>query len=133
MKKTEYALTRACGAWASLILIFFSATCLPATGYAIESTAANDELVLHAEQWEVARAGESLLALPVLQHVVNAWAAHPHQKIELRYPGGEDGELWVAELKDWLVSLGIASKYMTAVPGSGEADAIRFQIIQTGD
>jgi hypothetical protein len=89
--------------------------------------------VLHAEQWEAARAGESLLALPVLKQVVNTWAARPHQKIELRYPGGEDGELWVAELKDWLVSLGIASKYMTAVPGSGEADTIRFQIIQTGD
>jgi hypothetical protein len=133
MNKTEHVQSRVCGVWRSLILIFFSLTCLPATGYAIESTPANDELVLHAEQWEAARAGESLLALPVLQHLVNAWAAHPHQRIEMRYPGGEDGELWVAELKDWLVSLGIASKYMTAVPGSGEADAIRFQIIQTGD
>lgn len=133
MKQTECMQTHIRGVWPSLILIFFSVICLPATGYAIESTSANDELVLHAEQWEAARAGESLLALPVLQHVVNAWAAHPHQKIELRYPGGEDGELWVAELKDWLVSLGVASKFMTAVPGSGEADAIRFQIIQTGD
>ncbi len=133
MNKTECTQSRASGVWLSLMLIFFSVTCLPATGYAIELAQTNDELVLHAEQWEVARAGNSLLALPVLQQVVNAWAAHPHQKIELRYPGGEDGELWVAELKDWLVSLGIASKYMTAVPGSGEADAIRFQIIQTGD
>lgn len=119
---------------AMLSLIFFGLGCLPATGYAIESDSANStEIVLRAEQWEAGRDGERLLALPALQQLVNAWAARPQQKIELRYPGGEEGELWVEELKDWLVSLGVASKYMSAVPGSGEADVIRFQIIQTGD
>ena len=39
-------------------------------------------------------------------------------RIELRYPGGEEGELWVGELMDWLISLGIPSKYLVAVPGS---------------
>jgi hypothetical protein len=119
---------------ALVIMIIFGSAWLPASGYAIESTPAdNAEIVLHAEQWEAARAGERLLALPALQKLVNAWAARPQQKIELRYPGGEEGEVWVEELMDWLVSLGVASKYMNAVPGSGEADVIRFQIIQTGD
>jgi len=119
---------------ALLVLIIFGATSLPATGYALESASAEGSgLVLRAEQWEAAREGERLLALPALKQLVNDWAARPDQKIELRYPGGEEGELWVVELMDWLVSLGVPSKYMSAVPGSGEADIIRFQIIQTGD
>ena len=90
-------------------------------------------LVLRAEQWEAARDGEQLLALPVLKQLVNRWAEKPGQKIEMRYPGGEEGELWVEELKDWLVSLGVASAYLSAVPGSGEADIIHFQIIGNVD
>jgi hypothetical protein len=90
-------------------------------------------LVMHAEQWESARHGERLLQLPVLQQVVSQWSAHAGQKIELRYPGGEEGELWVEALRDWLISLGIASKYLVAVPGSGDADMIRFAIIKSGD
>lgn len=116
------------------LLTFFVSGTLPAVSYAIESSSeSNNEIILRAEQWEAARAGERLLALPALQQLVNTWASRPRQKIELRYPGGEEGELWVEELMDWLVSLGVAAKYMSAVPGSGEADVIRFEIIQTGD
>ncbi len=133
MIKNHY---RYCPRWnfVRLVLVFFVPGALPVASYAIESVSeSNNEIILRAEQWEMAREGERLLALPVLQQLVNTWAARPHQKIELRYPGGEEGELWVEALMDWLVSLGVPSKYMNAVPGSGEADVIRFEIIQTGD
>lgn len=90
-----------------------------------------DELKLHAEQWELARNGEQLLQVPVLNKVVNTWLLKEGYRIELRYPGGEEGELWVDELMDWLISLGIPSKYLVAVRGSGEADIIIFKIIKT--
>ena len=89
-----------------------------------------NELKLHAEQWELARNGEQLLQVPVLNKVVNSWLLKEGFRIELRYPGGEEGELWVGELKDWLISLGIPSKYLVAVPGSGKADIIIFKIIK---
>jgi hypothetical protein len=89
-----------------------------------------DELKLRAEQWELARNGEQLLQVPVLNKVVNTWLLKEGYRIELRYPGGEEGELWVGELIDWLISLGIPSKYLVAVPGSGEADIIVFKIIK---
>lgn len=133
MTKNKIGLNKASVSFVLLATVFLATLSLPGRGYAIESGAAKDQLVLHAEQWEAARAGDRLLSVPVLKHLVNTWAAHPHQKIELRYPGGEDGELWVSDLEDWLVSLGVASKYMSAVPGSGDADVIRFEIIQTGD
>jgi len=85
---------------------------------------------LHAEQWELARSGETILSMPVLKQVIKAWLAEKQKKIEIRYPGGEDGEFWVQELTDWLVSLGIPSKYMVTTPGSGADDVIKFNIIK---
>jgi len=85
---------------------------------------------LRAEQWELARSGETILSLPALNQLIQAWLAEKQKKIEIQYPGGEDGEFWVQELTDWLVSLGIPSKYMVITPGSGADDVIKFNIIK---
>ncbi|NOQ90177.1 MAG: hypothetical protein GQ549_04455 [Gammaproteobacteria bacterium] len=87
-------------------------------------------MLLHAEQWEMARSGESLLTLPVLKNLVAAWLNEKQKMIEIQYPGGEEGEFWVQELTDWLVSLGIPSKHMITIPGSGSDDMIRFNLIK---
>lgn len=86
--------------------------------------------ILHAEQWELARSGETIMSLPVLKQLINAWLSDKQKLIEIQYPGGEDGEFWVHELTDWLVSLGIPSKYMVTTPGSGAEDVIKFNIIK---
>jgi hypothetical protein len=85
---------------------------------------------LYAEQWELTRSGESLLLLPVLKEVVTAWLQRQDEIIEIQYPGGEEGELWVQELMDWFVSLGIPSSQMLAVPGSGVDDVINFSLVK---
>lgn len=89
-----------------------------------------DAMELRAEQWDIARSGKSLLTLPVLNKLVTAWLVDRHMMIEIQYPGGEEGEFWVQELTDWLVSLGIPSKHMITAPGSGSDDMIRFQLIK---
>jgi len=96
------------------------------SGGKAESTA----WVLHAEQWELTRSGESVLSLPVLNQVMNAWLLDKEKKIEIQYPGGEEGEFWVQQLSDWLVSLGIPSGRMVIVPGSGADDMIKFDLIK---
>lgn len=93
---------------------------------------ADAELELRAEQWELARQGEKLIRLPVLNDLVNRWSRAQSQSIELHYPGGEEGEVWVRELIHWLISLGIPSQYLVALPGSGKEDIIRFKIIKNG-
>lgn len=85
---------------------------------------------LYAEQWELARSGETILSLPVINQLIKAWLSDKQKKIEIHYPGGEDGEFWVQELTDWLVSLGIPSKHMVISPGSGADDVIKFDIIK---
>lgn len=99
----------------------------------VEKKTANNGLkyhVLYAEQWEIVRSGESVLSLPVLNKMVNAWLGDRQKKIEIQYPGGEEGEFWVQELTDWLVSLGIPSGQMVITPGSGADDVINFTLIK---
>lgn len=88
---------------------------------------------LRAEQWELSRNGERLLGIDGMAEVVEKWSSENHQKIELQYPGGEEGELWVHQLMDWLVALGIPSGNLVAVPGSGQGDVIRLQVIRSGE
>ena len=94
------------------------------------TVATSSALQLYAEQWELARTGETVLLLPVLNKLVNSWLSDKNKSIEIQYPGGEEGEFWVQELTDWLVSLGIPSEHMIVVPGSGADDMIKFALIK---
>ena len=89
-----------------------------------------DEWKLYAEQWELTRSGEYILSLPVLKKVVTSWLQDKQKIIEIQYPGGEEGEFWVQELMDWLVSLGIPTSHVLAVPGSGADDVINFALVR---
>jgi hypothetical protein len=91
------------------------------------------EASINAEQWELAREGEKIASLSELNTVIRRWSSASDKIIEIQYPGGEEGEIWVNELKGWLISLGVGSKYMMTVPGSGQDDLIRFKIINGGD
>ncbi|HHJ35467.1 MAG TPA: hypothetical protein ENJ87_06855 [Gammaproteobacteria bacterium] len=96
-----------------------------------EPTAVESGLLqLRAEQWELARSGERILSLPELNQLVNKWLIDRDKIIEIRYPGGEEGEFWVQELTDWMVSLGIPSSRMVTVPGSGVEDVIKFALVK---
>jgi hypothetical protein len=107
-----------------VMIVFFT------TSIAIASPV---EVELRAEQWELSRNGERLLGNGGLADVVNGWSRDHSQKIELQYPGGEEGELWVYQLMDWLVALGIPSTNLVAVPGSGQEDVIRLRVIRSGE
>jgi hypothetical protein len=85
---------------------------------------------LQAETWDVSRHGELLIKIPELTTIINKWSEDPDQKIELRYPGGEEGVLWVEELMDRLVSLGIPSSTIQLLPGSSAEDIIHVVLIE---
>ncbi len=114
----------------SMYLKQFVMIALCAAGVAAASPV---EFELRAEQWELSRNGERLLANDGLAGVVSDWSRDHRQQIELQYPGGEEGELWVYQLMDWLVALGVPSSNLVAVPGSGQADVIRLRVIRSGE
>jgi len=90
--------------------------------------------VLPAEQWEAGQDGNHILQIPVLKSLMQNWIqqydANNVLRIELQYPGGEEGELWVQELADWLVSMGLPSKHIFMVPGSGTVDKIKLTLLR---
>ena len=93
----------------------------------------NQQWKLTEEQWDLVKRGEQVLEVTALKQLLDVWSLQSDMAIELRYPGGEEGELWVEALKDWLISLAIPSKYLSAVAGSGEADVIIIKIVRVGD
>jgi len=85
---------------------------------------------LQAETWDVSRHGELLIKIPELTTIINRWSEDTGQKIELRYPGGEEGVLWVEELMGRLVSLGVPSSAIQLLPGSSAEDIIHVVLIE---
>jgi hypothetical protein len=93
-----------------------------------QSLAEPFNVTLNSEQWDMPRHGETLIKQPELGKLVRLWSAQPDGLIDIRYPGGEEGELWVQELMDWLVALGVPSKAMRHSPGSGGEDIIKLEL-----
>jgi hypothetical protein len=91
--------------------------------------AADNIRIITAEQWAVPRSAETVINMPPIRETINQMQAFPGNRLLIRYPGGEEGVLWVSELRSWLVSLGISSQAMELVPGS-EINQIELSVIQ---
>ena len=85
--------------------------------------------IITAEQWAIPRHGERILKMPEIKQLVLQWQQNTEQSIEISYPGGESGELWLRELKDWLIALGISSVKIKAIVGSGSKDIIKLTVL----
>jgi hypothetical protein len=69
------------------------------------------------EAWAMARDGAAVAALEDLRAAVQAWEATSNARLRIGYAGGEDGEIRAAELRDWMIALGIPGRAIETVPG----------------
>jgi len=90
---------------------------------------AEEVWTLDAADWARPRHGEWLASHPPLVAAIGALQQSPHSVLQLRYPGGDEGTLWVGELQAWLVALGLESERIEALPGSSAEDAIQLEVI----
>ena len=111
----------------------FSILCFLSIVIPHQINAAPETFELQSGQWESVRTSNQLLDIAGLRLIVNEWSMEQDGYIELQYPGGEEGELWVSQLMDRLVALGVPSASLVSVPGSGTGDVIRMQIVKSGD
>lgn len=111
----------------TLIIVLYCSMLVPTLA---DETDTDFSLALRAEQWDTLRNGDALLKQPQLAELMQRWMTMPGSMIELRYPGGEEGEVWVHELIDWLVALGVPSNAMQTLPGSGTDDTIYMVLIR---
>lgn len=82
---------------------------------------------LDASTWARPRSGAAIVAMPPLAEVVDAWSKRPGDRIVIRHPGGEDGEVWAAELRAWLVALGVPGGRVELV-GGGEPEQLMLTV-----
>lgn len=87
--------------------------------------------VLSADTWAQPRAGEVLPQMEPVRLAVNYWQGLGDAILLLSYPGEDSGELWAAELKDWLVSLGVPSDYIYLSPGLRASGELRIMVGQS--
>ncbi len=102
--------------------------CLPVAGV-VAQTKQSPVYILTASDWNVPRTTETILHMPALQHTVQDYNKHPNAKIQIHYPGGDEGTLWATELRSWLVALGIASRHIELLPGSRKDGQLEMQVI----
>ncbi len=83
---------------------------------------------LSADDWARPRAGAIIPQLQPVKLAVDYWDSANDAHILLSYPGEDSGEIWAAELRDWLISLGIPSDYIILSPGLQAEDEIRLLV-----
>lgn len=83
---------------------------------------------LSAESWSRPRDGRSVTQMAPLPELVTRWSQEPGKRLLIRYPGGEDGQLWAYELRSWLVALGIPLDSQELLAGSQQAGLIELEL-----
>lgn len=113
MKRTLLALIVASAAWSAL----------PAQ--------AADDCAVTAEEWSRPRSAAMVVALPGVRDCVRRWQLDVRQRLVLLHRPGEDGALWAAELRDWLVALGVPSSQLVlrAVGSEPERVVLRVEAV----
>jgi len=92
------------------------------------SFAAEVEL-LHANEWSVPKQANTILAMPAIWKSMQKLQINVNSSLKLKYPGGDEGTLWVNELRSWLIALGLSSKRIEVVPGSAISTTIELEVL----
>ena len=83
---------------------------------------------LSADDWARPRNGAVIPEMSAIRSAVSYWGKGADALMIIRHPGEDSGELWAAELRDWLISLGVPSDYIRLTPGTQEADEIKLVV-----
>ena len=82
------------------------------------------EMPLLYQDWPQRRGAHDVLELDPVRAVLSVFSEEEGQNVIVRYPGGDGGNAWALEFQEWLVALGVPSRFITLEPGSGGADRL---------
>lgn len=94
------------------------------------SVQAEEVWTLTSADWARPRHGEWLVEHPSLSAALSSLHQTRDGMLQVRYPGGDEGALWAGELQAWLIALGVESKRIELLPGSGGANAIQLEVVR---
>jgi hypothetical protein len=84
------------------------------------------------DDWPDRRTTKTVLSIPPIKKLLALFIEDPRRQVTIRYPGGDKGNAWALELREWLVALGIPSSYIVLEPGSGGQDRLLL-LLEAGD
>ncbi len=107
-----------------------SSVCIAGLLCVVSLAAANTVRIftLSADEWARPRSGAVIPQLGAIRAAVSYWGKGTGKVLLIRYPGEDSGELWAAELRDWLISLGVPSAYILLLSGTQAADEIKLEV-----
>jgi len=85
--------------------------------------------LLHADEWLLPKQAVTILEMPAISKSMQQLQKNMNSSLLLKYPGGDEGTLWVNELRSWLIALGLSSKRIELVQGSVNPATIEFEIL----
>jgi len=89
------------------------------------------EMPLRYQDWPQRRSAHAVLELDPVRAVLSVFSEKGDQNVIVRHPGGDGGNAWALEFREWLVALGVPSHFITLEPGSGGADRLLILIEAT--
>jgi len=93
------------------------------------STFAGDSELLHANEWLLPKKAATILEMPAISKSMQQLKRDMSSSLLLKYPGGDEGTLWINELRSWLIALGLSSKRIELVQGSVNPATIEFEVL----
>lgn len=84
------------------------------------------------DEWPGIQRGIQVTQYARLAGIVNEFDRTPDSNIVILYPGGEAGQNWAMEIRDWFVALGIPSRAIALRPGSGVPGSLALQVEKQG-
>jgi len=90
------------------------------------------EQPIFGEDWPDRRTTKTVLSIPPIKKLLALFIEDSRRQVTIRYPGGDKGNSWALELREWLVALGIPSSYIVLEPGSGGQDRLLL-LLEAGD
>lgn len=91
-------------------------------------TAADNQWTLQASDWSRPRSGAAVLDMAPVAAAVRAWNANPKARLQLVHASGEEGALWAAELRDWLIALGVAPDNIEILAGGTSTGELELHL-----
>lgn len=85
--------------------------------------------ILNVAEWAGPKDGSRILQMDGVGAAVREMDAQQDSRLLLRYPGGDEGSLWVQELRSWLLALGVEPGRIETRPGSPAPDIIEMEVL----
>lgn len=95
----------------------------------VSTASVADVELLHANEWSVPKKTVAILAMPAINKSMEKLKKNSNTLLKIKYPGGDEGTLWVNELRSWLVALGLSSKRIELIQGSAISTTIELEVL----